>query len=39
MKPSANPRAGRWAGRGKTERGIYLPHVPIAALTEASRHA
>ena len=30
---------GGRAGHGKTERGIRLPHVPIAALTEASRHA
>ncbi len=36
---AAIPPAGRWAGRGKTGRGIHLPHVSTAALTEASRHA
>lgn len=29
--PGADPRAGRWAGRGKTERGIHLPHVAAPA--------
>ncbi len=36
--PGADPRAGRWAGRGKTECGIHLPHapaLPIAALPAA----
>jgi len=42
--PGADPRAGRWAGRDKTECGIHLPHAPAtaprnAALTETSRHA
>jgi len=37
--PNADPRAGRWAGRGKTECGIHLPHVPTAAQSETSRHA
>jgi phosphoadenosine phosphosulfate reductase len=45
--PGADPRAGRWAGRDKTECGIHLPPAPvppaparpIAALTETSSHA
>lgn len=44
-----DPRAGRWAGRQKTECGIHLPHAPtsnprnaappLTALTETSSHA
>lgn len=29
--PGADPRAGRWAGRSKTECGIHLPHASVAA--------
>ena len=29
--PDADPRAGRWAGRGKAECGIHLPHASAPA--------
>ena len=29
--PGADPRAGRWAGRNKTECGIHLPHASTPA--------
>ncbi len=28
--PGTDPRAGRWAGRHKTECGIHLPHAPAS---------
>ena len=36
--PGEDPRAGRWAGRGKTECGIHLAHAPEAAPTPAETH-
>lgn len=30
VRPGEPPRAGRWAGRGKTECGIHLPRPPAA---------
>ncbi len=37
--PGEDPRAGRWAGRGKTECGIHLPHAPDPAPSETKSSA
>ena len=36
--PGEDPRAGRWAGRGKSECGIHLAHAPEAAPIPATNN-